>query len=72
MAELTKLERKELLRNIKNASGVAQYALDAKLTDDQLIMAAQHLDILALIKDANNYNRRRQGMKTEKGAALLR
>jgi hypothetical protein len=66
MAELTKHERKELLRSIKKASGVSQYALDAKMTDEQLIVAAQHLDILALIKDANNYNRRRQGMKTEK------
>lgn len=63
---LSKQQRKELLRVIKNASGIAQYALDAKMTDEQLLDASQHLDILALIKSANTYNRYRQGKNTQK------
>ncbi|UJB69190.1 hypothetical protein HRE53_22830 [Acaryochloris sp. 'Moss Beach'] len=64
--EITKEERLELLRKIRQASGVAQYALNARMTDEQLFQASQHLDILELIKSANNYNRRQQGLNTQR------
>lgn len=64
--KITKEERKELLRRIRKASGVAQYALNAKMTDQQLLEADQHLGVLGLIRDANNYNRRHQGLNTQK------
>ena len=64
--KITQEERKELLRRIRKASGVAQYALKAKMTDQQLLEADEHLEVLGLIREANNYNRRHLGMNTQK------
>lgn len=70
--ELTKKERDQLIKQISKASGVAQYALQAKMTDEQVIQAAQNLVILALVKKANNYNRYRQGLKTQEANEKLK
>lgn len=61
---ISKKERKQLIERVSKASGIAQYALEAKMTDEAIVDAAQNLDILTLIKDANNYNRYCQGQKT--------
>ncbi len=60
---VSKREREELIRKISKASGIAQYALAKKMTDRQVTEAAQHLEILELVKDSNNYNRYRQGLR---------
>lgn len=62
---MKKQERKRLIRQISRASGVAQYALDARMSDEQVSEAAQNLNALALIKAANDYNRYCQGQKTK-------
>ncbi|MBD3887684.1 hypothetical protein IFO70_39900 [Phormidium tenue FACHB-886] len=41
--EITKKERERLIKQISNASGVAQYALKEKMTDEQVIQASQNL-----------------------------
>lgn len=69
---MKKKERKRLIRQISQASGVAQYALDAKMTDEQVSEAAQNLNALGLIKSANTYNRHCQGKKTEAANDKLR
>lgn len=61
---MDKKERKRLIRQIKEASGIAMYALDEKMTDEQVIAASQNLEILKLVKPANDYNRYFQGTKT--------
>lgn len=63
--ELNKKERKELIAKISRASGIAQYALTAKMTDEEIIKAANNLEIFSLVKAANNYNRYCQGQKTK-------
>lgn len=70
--EITKKERERLIKQISQASGVAQYALKEKMTDEQVIQASQNLDILALVKDANNFNRYRQGLKTQEANEKLK
>ncbi len=62
--EQSKKERQKLIAKISKASGVAQYALEAKMTNEQVIEAADNLEILRLLKAANNYNRYYQGQKT--------
>ena len=63
--DLNKKERKELIAKISKASGIAQYALTAKMTDEEIIKAANNLEIFSLVKAANNYNRYCQGQKTK-------
>jgi hypothetical protein len=70
--ELSKKERKNLIGRISKASGVAQYALEAKMTDEQVVEAANNLKIFLLIKSANDYNRYCQGQKTADANAKLK
>lgn len=70
--EITKKEREHLIKQISNASGVAQYALKEKMTDEQVIQASKHLAILALLKNANNFNRYKQGLKTQEANEKLK
>lgn len=70
--EITKKERDQLIKKISRASGVAQYALKEKMTDEQIIQASQNLKILALIKGANDFNRYRQGLKTQEANEKLK
>jgi hypothetical protein len=70
--ELSKKERKKLITRISEASGVAQYALSAKMTDEQVIEAAKNLKVFLLIKAANNYNRYCQSQKTAKANTKLK
>lgn len=67
--ELSKKERKKLITRISEASGVAQYALSAKMTDEQVIEAANNLEVFLLVKAANNYNRYCQSQKTAEANA---
>lgn len=69
---VSKKEREQLIRKISKASGIAQYALTKKMTDEQVIEAAQHLEILQLVKDASNYNRYCQGQKTKEANDKLK
>ncbi len=69
---LNKIERANLIRKIRQASGIAQYALEKKLTDEQVIQASQNLEILSLIKPANDYNRYCQGQKTAEANRKLK
>lgn len=69
---LNKRQRDNLIRKIRQASGIAQYALDKKLTDEQVIQASQNLEILSLIKPANDYNRYCQGQKTAEANRKLK
>jgi bacterioferritin (cytochrome b1) len=69
---LSKKEREKLISRISRASGIAQYALEAKMTDEHVIEAANHLKVFALIKDANNYNRYCQSQKTAEANAKLK
>ena len=70
--EIAKKERDRLIKQISKASGVAQYALQAKMTDEQVMQAAQNLAILALVKKANTYNRYQQGLKTQEANEKLK
>ncbi len=70
--KLSKKERHKLICRVSNASGIAQYALEAKLTDESLIEADSNFKILVLIKDANNYNRYCQAQKTAEANAKLK
>lgn len=70
--EITKKERDRLIKQISKASGVAQYALQAKMTDEQIAQAADNIEILALLRDANNFNRYRQGLKTQEANEKLK
>ena len=70
--ELSKKEREKLIAGISRASGVAQYALKAKMTDSEIIEAANNLKVLLLIKDANNYNRYVQAQKTAEANTKLK
>jgi hypothetical protein len=69
---LNKKERVKLIARISKASGIAQYALEAKMTDEQVAEAASNLKVLALVKDANNYNRYCQSQKTAEANAKLK
>lgn len=70
--KISKQERKRLIRIVSKASGTAQYAIDKKMSDEQLIKASQNLELLALLKPANNYNRYCQGQKTKAANAKLK
>lgn len=65
MVEISKQDRAKYIRQIREASGIAQYALDKKMTDEQVIEAAKHLEAFQLLKAANHYNRHCQGQKTK-------
>jgi bacterioferritin (cytochrome b1) len=69
---LSKKEREKLISRISRASGIAQYALEAKMTDEHVIEAVNNLKVFALIKDANNYNRYCQSQKTAEANAKLK
>ena len=71
-SELSKKERARLISKIKQASGIAQYALEEKLTNAQVTKLSKNLEILSLVKSANNYNRYCQGQKTAKANAKLK
>jgi hypothetical protein len=70
--EITKKERDQLIKQISRASGVAQYALEAKMTDEQVVQASQNLAILSLLKAPNNFNRYKQGLKTQEANEKLK
>lgn len=70
--EITKRERDRLIRQISKASGVAQYALQAKMTNEQIIKAAENLEVLALLKKANDFNRYTQRLKTQEANDKLK
>ena len=70
--EINKKERKNLIRKISKASGIAQYALEEKMEDSQVIEASNNLDVLNLLKKANDYNRWCQGQKTAEANAKLK
>ncbi len=61
-----------MISRISKGSGIAQYALEAKMTDEHVIEASNNLKVLALIKDANNYNRYCQAQKTAEANAKLK
>jgi len=69
---LSKKDRVKLISRISKESGIAQYALEAKMTDEQVIEAANNLKVLSLIKGANNYNRYCQGQRTAEANAKLK
>ncbi|MGB3494298.1 MAG: hypothetical protein WBA57_16335 [Elainellaceae cyanobacterium] len=69
---IAKKEREQLIRRISQASGVAQYALQEKMTDEQVIQAADNLQVLTLLKNANHFNRYRQGLKTQEANEKLK
>jgi hypothetical protein len=69
---LSTQDRKKLIGKISRATGIAQYALEKKMTDQQLIEAGNHLITLTLIKSANDYNRYCQGQKTAEAKAKLK
>lgn len=69
---MNKQERNRLIKRISLASGVAQYALQKKMTDQQISRAAQHLDVLELLKSANTYNRYCQAQKTREANDKLK
>jgi hypothetical protein len=70
--EITKKERDRLIRKISKASGVAQYALQEKMTNEQVIKAAENLEVLALLKKANDFNRYTQRLKTQEANDKLK
>ena len=69
---MNKKERKQLIEKISQASGVAQYALQKKMTDEQISKASQNLEIFKLVKPANNYNRYCQSQKTREANDKLK
>ncbi|NER52473.1 MAG: hypothetical protein F6J92_38715 [Symploca sp. SIO1A3] len=69
---LSKKERNKLISRISKVSGIAKYALEAKMSDEYVIEATKHLGVLSIIKDANNYNRYCQSQKTAEANAKLK
>ena len=69
---ISKKERERLIGRISRSSGIAKYALQKKMTDEQVIQAVENLKILELVKDSNNYNRKRQGEYTEEANNKLK
>ncbi|WP_249370242.1 hypothetical protein [Acaryochloris marina] len=65
MADISKKERDKLIKKLRQSSGIAQYALDAKMSDDQVVAASKHLEVFKLLKSANDYNRHCQAQKTK-------
>jgi hypothetical protein len=70
--KLSPKERKRAIEQISNASGIAQYAINAKMTDGNIMAAIAHLEILSLTKSANNYNRCCQSQKTAEANKKLK
>lgn len=71
-AKLNKKERKKLIDRISEASGIARYALEAKMTDEQVTKAANNLEVFLLVKTANTYNRYCQSQKTAEANTKLK
>lgn len=69
---MNKRERNRLIKQISQASGIAQYALQHKMTDEEVSEAANNLKVLALIKSSNNYNRYCQAQKTREANEKLK
>lgn len=69
---MNKRERNRLIKQISQASGIAQYALQHKMTDEEVSDAAKNLKVLALIKSANTYNRYCQAQKTKEANDKLK
>jgi bacterioferritin (cytochrome b1) len=69
---LSKEKRKKLIKKISEVSGIAQYALEVKMTDEQVLEAANNLAVFTLIKSASNYNRHCQRTKTAEANAKLK
>ena len=69
---ISKKERERLIGRISRASGIAKYALQKKMTDEQVIEAAENLKILELVKASNHYNRSCQKSKTEEANNKLK
>lgn len=69
---MNKQERNRLIKQISRASGVAEYALQKKMTDEQISQAAQNLEVLELVKSSNTYNRYCQGQKTREANEKLK
>jgi hypothetical protein len=69
---INKKERDRLIGKISRASGIAKYALQKKMTDEQVIEAVENLKILELVKESNNYNRNFQKLKTEEANNKLK
>jgi hypothetical protein len=61
---MDKHKRKRLIAAISNASGIAEYALEAKIDDDDLLEIFKNLELLKTLKPANTYNRYKQGQRT--------
>ncbi|ANV90633.1 hypothetical protein [Picosynechococcus sp. PCC 8807] len=59
------LERKQLIRQISRTTGIAGYALDKKLTDEQILELVRYLDIIYILRKSVNYNRYCQAQKTK-------
>lgn len=72
MNKMNKKERKQLIGKLSKFSGVAQYAIEAKISDEDLISLSQNLDALKLLKPANTYNRYCQAQKTAEANAKLK
>lgn len=72
IVQISKQERKKLIKAISKASGVAQYALDKKMSDEQIVKAAQNLETLEYVKSANQYNRHCQKLKTQEANQKLK
>lgn len=69
---LSKEDRKIFIGQISRASGVAQYALEAKMTDEQVIEAKNYIEAFKLLKASNDYNRKSQAQKTAEANAKLK
>ncbi|BAW97960.1 hypothetical protein NIES970_29230 (plasmid) [[Synechococcus] sp. NIES-970] len=64
--------RKKLIRQISNATGVAGYALDKKLSDEEVSTLLLNLEAIHLLKKSVNYNRYCQAQKTRKANERLK
>ena len=70
--KLSKDKRQKLIAQVGKASGVAHYALEKKMTDEEVVKAAENLEVLKIIKPANDYNRYCQSQKTAEANAKLK
>ncbi|WP_017293249.1 hypothetical protein [Geminocystis herdmanii] len=69
---MIKQERVKLIARVAKASGIAKYAIEKKITDEDLLKLSEHLDILKLVKSSNDYNRYCQAQKTAEANAKLK
>jgi len=70
--KLSTNQRKSLIRKISQVSGIAQYALQEKLSNTDILELFKILDSLLIIKPANDYNRYCQAKKTAEANAKLK